>query len=204
MNALQLLQQKAGVTPDGKFGPMTFKAAASVLHLTDVRAVHFFAQCAHETGMFAKFEENLNYSAGALVAVFGKYFTVEEAEEYARQPERIANRVYADRMGNGGTTSGEGWKYRGRGALQLTGKNNYRDFASSIQSLTLLDNPDAVATDYAFESARWFFDKNGLWTICDQGTDDNVVKALTRRINGGYNGLEHRVQLTKKYAGYIG
>lgn len=101
MNALQLLQQKAGVEPDGKFGPNTFRAAAALLHLTDIRAVHFFAQCAHETGMFAKFEENLNYSSGALLAVFGKYFTPEQAEEYARQPERIANRVYArEELGN--------------------------------------------------------------------------------------------------------
>lgn len=159
MNALQLLQQKAGVKPDGAFGPATFKAAAALLHLSDNRAVHFFAQCCHESGHFKRFEENLNYSADGLRTTFRKYFTPSEADQYARQPERIASRVYANRMSNGNEASGDGWLFRGRGALQLTGKANYIDFAEHISNPALILQPDTVAADYAFESALFFLRK---------------------------------------------
>lgn len=202
MNALQLLQQKAGVKPDGAFGPATFKAAAALLHLSDNRAVHFFAQCCHESGHFKRFEENLNYSADGLRTTFRKYFTPSEADQYARQPERIASRVYANRMSNGNEASGDGWLFRGRGALQLTGKANYIDFAEHISNPALILQPDTVAADYAFESALFFFEKNGLWKICDRGVSDAEVTALTRRINGGFNGLGERIKLTQKYACY--
>lgn len=203
MNALQHLQQKAGVKPDGVFGLATFKAAAALLNLTPLRAVHFFAQCAHETGNFKTFEENLNYSADGLRTVFRKHFTPEQAAQYARQPERIANRAYANRMGNGPEESGDGWKFRGRGALQLTGRTNYQLFSAYVNDASLLQDPAPVAKEYAFASAMYFFDKNNLWPICDNGTDSNAITALTERINGGTNGLEHRTELTRKYATWI-
>lgn len=200
MNALQILQQKAGVKPDGAFGPATFKSAAALLGLSPVRAVHFFAQCCHETGNFRTFEENLNYSADGLRTIFRKHFTPEQAAKYARQPERIANRAYANRMGNGPEESGDGWKFRGRGALQLTGRTNYQLLSAYVNDAKLLQNPDPVATEYAFASAMYFFEKNNLWNICDQGTDARTISTLTQRINGGHNGLDHRTELTRKFA----
>jgi putative chitinase len=167
--------------------------------MTPERAAHFFAQTAHETGEYRLFSENLNYSSKGLQAVFGKYFPGNLEESYARQPEKIANRVYGNRMGNGDEESGDGWKYRGRGALQLTGKNNYKAFSEYLEKPEILDNPDLVTEEYAFESALFFFERNNLWSICDKGINEDSIKKLTRRINGGYNGLEHREKLTKKY-----
>ena len=130
----------------------------------------FFAQVAHETGMFKTFSENLNYSAKGLRRIFGKYFPDDEiAEEYARQPERIANRVYANRMGNGSPETGDGWNFRGRGALQLTGRNNYTDFSQVLNDPEVLTDPSIVAEKYSFTSAVFFFDKNNLWGICEEG-----------------------------------
>jgi len=203
MNALQHLQQEAGVAADGAFGPLTLKAAAALLGLNNHKAAHFFAQCAHESANFSRFEENLNYSADGLRSVFRKYFTPEQAAQYARQPERIANRVYANRMGNGPEISGDGWKFKGRGALQLTGRNNYQLFSAYVNDETILQNPAPVATVYAFKSAMWFFDQNRLWSICAQGVNDETITKLTKRINGGTNGLEHRKELTKKYAQWV-
>jgi putative chitinase len=171
--------------------------------LTPVRAAHFFAQTAHETGGFKAFSENLNYSAQGLQGIFGKYFPGTLEESYARQPEKIANRVYASRMGNGDEASGDGWKFRGRGALQLTGKSNYQAFAEYLKKPEILDTPDLVATTYAFESAMFFFDRNKLWSICDQGVNDAAILALTKRINGGTHGLEDRNAKTKKYYEYV-
>jgi putative chitinase len=203
MNALRELQKRAGVTADGVFGPNTMRAAAALFDLTPLRAIHFFAQCAHETGNFRKFEENLNYSADGLRTVFRKYFTPAQAAQYARQPERIANRVYGNRMGNGPEESGDGWKFRGRGALQLTGRNNYQLFSAYVDDAEILEDPAPVATAYAFDSALYFFGKNNLWQICDNGTDDAAIKTLTKRINGGTNGLEHRTELTRKFAEWV-
>jgi putative chitinase len=201
--SLKHLQEKIGVTADGAFGPGTLKAAMAFYKLTPVRAAHFFAQTAHETGEYKLFSENLNYSAAGLQGTFGKYFPGTLEESYARQPEKIANRVYADRMGNGNEASGDGWKYRGRGALQLTGKANYKAFADYLKKPEIMETPDLVATTYAFESAMFFFDKNKLWSICDQGVNEAAILALTKRINGGTNGLDHRKQLTNKYYGYV-
>ena len=122
------LQKKIGVKPDGAFGPGTLKAAMAFYKMSPERAAHFFAQTGHETGEFKLFSENLKYSADGLKKVFSKYFPDDLAKAYAHQPEKIANRVYASRMGNGDEKSGDGWKYRGRGALQLTGKSNYNAF----------------------------------------------------------------------------
>jgi putative chitinase len=201
--SLKSLQERAGVTADGAFGPGTLKAAMGLLKLTPVRAAHFFAQTAHETGGFKAFSENLNYSAQGLQGIFGKYFPGTLEESYARNPEKIANRVYADRMGNGNEASGDGWKYRGRGALQLTGKANYEAFAKYLGKPEIVTNPDLVATTYAFESALFFFDKNKLWDICDKGVSKDTILALTKRINGGTHGLADREEKTFKYYGFV-
>ena len=201
--SLKSLQTKIGVTADGAFGPRTMKAAMAFYKLTPIRAAHFFAQTGHETGEFKLFTENLNYSAQGLQNIFGRYFPGNLEESYARNPEKIANRVYADRMGNGNEASGDGWKYRGRGALQLTGKSNYQAFATYLNKPEIITNPDLVATEYAFESAMFFFDKNKLWSICDQGVNDASILALTKRINGGTNGLDHRKALTLKYYSFV-
>jgi putative chitinase len=199
------LQKKIGVTADGAFGPGTLKAAASYFKLNKNRAAHFFAQCAHESGNFKAFSENLNYGAKGLRGIFGKYFPTDAmAKAYERQPAKIANRVYANRMGNGDEASGEGFLHKGRGPLQLTGKNNYRAFGKYIgREQEILDNPDLVATELGFESALWFFDANKLWSICDQGINDAAILALTKRINGGTHGLEDRKLKTKKYAAWL-
>src|SRR5690606_35785669 len=155
----------------------------------------FFAQILHESGCLRYDMENLNYSSEALLRVFGKYFrTKEEADAYARQPERIANRVYANRMGNGSEASGDGWRYRGRGLIQLTGRNNYRAVAEWVGDPRIVDNPDLVSSDYAVHSAVFFWDKHQLNRFADR---DDIV-GLTRRINGGENGLAHRRELLNK------
>jgi putative chitinase len=198
------LQKKIGVTADGAFGPGTLKAAAAFYKLSPNRAAHFFAQTAHESGGFKAFSENLNYSAKGLRGIFGKYFPTDAlARAYERKPEKIANRVYANRMGNGDEASGEGWLFRGRGSLQLTGKFNFKAFSDYIGRPDVMTNPDLVATELAFESALWFFDKNKLWSICDQGTGDAAILALTKRINGGTHGLDDRKLKTKKYASWL-
>jgi putative chitinase len=202
--SLATLQQKIGVTADGAFGPGTMKAAATYYKLNGNRAAHFFAQTAHESGGFKAFSENLNYGAAGLRGIFRKYFGTEAmAKAYERQPQKIANRVYASRMGNGDERSGDGWRFRGRGALQLTGKSNYQAFADYIDRPDVMTNPDLVAGELCFESALWFFDKNKLWSICDQGINDDAILALTRRINGGTHGLDDRKAKTKKFAGWL-
>ncbi|MFN2190335.1 MAG: glycoside hydrolase family 19 protein [Candidatus Promineifilaceae bacterium] len=165
-----------------------------------VRLAHFFSQVLHESGCMRYDMENLNYSAKSLRAVFGKYFkTLSQAESYARQPEKIANRVYANRMGNGSESSGDGWRYRGRGLIQLTGKNNYKVFARWIGDDQVLADPDIVASEYAVHSAVFFWDKNNLNKVADR--DDVVV--MTKRINGGTNGLAHRTELLTKAKGLL-
>ena len=201
--SLKNLQTKIGVTADGAFGPGTLKAAMAYYKLTPVRTAHFFGQTGTETGEFKLFSENLNYSAAGLQTTFGRYFPGNLEESYAKQPQKIANRVYGSRMGNGDEASGDGYKFRGRGALQLTGKSNYEAFAKYLNKPEIMTNPDLVATEFAFESAMFFFDKNKLWDICDKGIDDVTITALTKRINGGVNGLDHRKALTTKYYGYI-
>ena len=201
--SLKSLQEKIGVAADGAFGPGTMKKAMEFYKLTPVRAAHFFAQTSHETGGFKAFLENLNYSAQGLQGIFGKYFPGNLEESYARNPEKIANRVYASRMGNGDEASGDGWKFRGRGALQLTGKANYEAFAKFLNNNEVLTNPDTVATKYAFESAMFFFERNKLWAICDKGINDAAILELTKRINGGTHGLEDRKTKTYKYYEYV-
>ena len=202
--SLKSLQEKIGVPADGAFGPGTLRAAMKFYKFTPARAAHFFAQTAHESGNFKAFSENLNYGAKGLLGIFKKYFPTEaKAAEYERKPEKIANLVYANRMGNGDEASGDGYKFRGRGALQLTGKDNYKAFADYMKQPEIMDDPDLVATKYSFESAIFFFDKNKLWAICDQGVSDASILALTKRINGGTHGLEDRKEKTYKYYEYV-
>lgn len=203
--SLKKLQEKIGAEPDGSFGPSTMKLAAKYFGLTPFQSAHFFGQVSHETGNFTIFEENLNYSAEGLLKTFKKYFpTYTLAQEYAKRPQRIANRVYASRMGNGDEKSGDGWRYRGRGAIQLTGKFNYEKFAKYIKNPGLsFESTSLVASDYAFESALFFFEVNSLWTICNQGVNTRVITQLTKRINGGTNGLDDRIQKTLKYYEYV-
>jgi len=165
---------------------------------TNLRLAHFLSQCAHESGNFKAVSENLNYSADGLRKIFGKYFPSTLAESYARQPEKIASRVYADRMGNGNETSKEGFKFRGRGYIQLTGKSNYSNFSKFIGE-DCVTNPDLVATKYPLASAAFFFNNNGLWSVCDKGSDDVTVTAVTKRVNGGTNGLADRVKHFKEF-----
>ena len=200
------LQQKIGVTADGAFGPGTYKKAAAFYKLSPNRAAHFFAQTAHESGGFKAFSENLNYGAKGLRGIFGKYFPNDAlAKAYERQPQKIANRAYANRMGNGDEASGEGWLFRGRGALQLTGKFNYSEFAKYVNRPDVMTNPDLVAGELCFESALWFFDKNKLWSICDKGINEAAIRELSSRINGSKNphGLDDRRMKTKKYATWL-
>jgi putative chitinase len=165
---------------------------------TPLRLSHFLAQCAHESGHFKVLQENLNYSAQGLQGVFGKYFPGNLEESYARQPQKIASRVYASRMGNGDEASGDGYKYRGRGAIQLTGKDNYKAFSAAINE-DCVANPDLVSSKYSLVSAAWFFHKNGLHKIADGGATDAVVTSVTKRVNGGVNGLSERIKEFKSF-----
>jgi putative chitinase len=164
----------------------------------NLRLAHFLAQCGHESGGFKAVSENLNYSADGLKKIFGKYFPGNLNESYARQPEKIASRVYASRMGNGDESSKEGFKFRGRGYIQLTGKANYTNFTKFIGE-DCVSNPDLVATKYPLASAAFFFDSNKLWAICDKGADDATVTAVTKRVNGGTIGLADRIKHFKEY-----
>ena len=164
----------------------------------NLRLAHFLAQCGHESGGFKAVSENLNYSADGLKKIFGKYFPGNLNESYAKQPEKIASRVYGGRMGNGDESSKEGYKFRGRGFIQLTGKANYTNFTKFIGE-DCISNPDLVSTKYPLASAAFFFDSNKLWSICDKGADDATVTAVTKRVNGGTIGLPDRIKHFKEY-----
>jgi putative chitinase len=160
---------------------------------TPERIASFLAQCGHESAGFTVLQENLNYSAEGLNKIFHKYFpTLESAQPYARKPEMIANRVYASRMGNGDEHSGEGYKFRGRGPIQLTGKANYEACSEFLfQDDTLIQNPDMLLDpEYALHSACWFWWKNDLNKFADSAD----LVTMTKRINGGTIGLEDRIK----------
>ena len=165
---------------------------------TPLRLAHFLSQCGHESGGFRLVNENVNYSAAGLKGIFGKYFPGNLAESYARQPQKIASRVYGGRMGNGAESTGDGYKFRGRGYIQLTGKDNYTRFGKFIGEDTVA-NPDLVATKYPLASAAFFFDSNKLWSICDKGSDNATVTAVTKRVNGGTIGLADRIKHFNEY-----
>ena len=169
-----------------------------------LRLCHFMSQIAHESGNFTQVVENMNYSVDGLLKTFPRYFPTRQlAIQYARQPEKIGNRVYANRMGNGDEASGEGFKYRGRGYLQLTGKFNYSDFSKFIGEDCVAD-PELVAAKYPMDSAVWFFNKNNIWEICDRGSSEAVIQTVTRRVNGGLNGILDRTKKFKAFYEIIG
>ena len=169
---------------------------------TNLRLAHFLAQCGHESGGFKAVSENLNYSAKGLLGTFPKYFNSTTASQYERKPEMIASKVYGGRMGNGAESTKEGYKFRGRGYIQLTGKSNYTNFSKFIGEDTV-GNPDLVANKYPLASAAFFFDSNKLWAICDKGADDATVTAVTKRVNGGTLGLADRLSHFKEYYSYL-
>ena len=158
---------------------------------TPLRVAHFIAQCAHESGNFVFIKENLNYKAASLQKIFAKYFpTAELAAQYANKPERIANRIYASRMGNGPEASGDGYRYCGRGLIQLTGRSNYENFAASLE-ISPEEAAEYLGTfEGAAQSACWFWESNNLNVEADAGD----IKKMTKKINGGYIGLEDRIK----------
>jgi putative chitinase len=192
------LEGLRGHIPDAVIAQIPDTAAKFEIN-TPLRLAHFLAQCGHESGGFRLTKENLNYSAKGLNGTFKKYFpTLDSAVPYERKPEKIANKVYGNRMGNGPESSGEGAKFCGRGYIQLTGKENYTAFGKSINE-DILSNPDKVASDYALLSAAWFFSKNGLHKMADGGATDAVVTSITKRVNGGTIGLADRIKHFKEY-----
>lgn len=200
-DAMKALQEKIGVKADGAFGPNTARAIAKYYDLSPERGAHLLGQASHESGGFKLTRENLNYKAETMMRVWPSRFkTLEEAKPYARNPKALADKVYSNRMGNG---EGEGHIYIGRGFLQLTGKDNYKAFASDMRIPEILQDPSLVETDYAFETALWFFIKNGLFAIADKGVNEDTIKRITKRVNGGYIGLDHRKHETEKVYGWL-
>jgi putative chitinase len=165
---------------------------------TPLRLSHFLAQCGHESGGFKALVENLNYGSKGLLGTFPKYFNLTTATQYERKPEMIASKVYGGRMGNGPESTKDGYKFRGRGYIQLTGKDNYTAFDKFVTE-NIIESPDLVATKYPLMSAAWFFDKNKLWDVCDKGATTEVVTAVTKRVNGGVIGLVDRIKHFNEY-----
>jgi putative chitinase len=191
------LEALKGHIPDAVIAQIPDTAAK--FNITNpLRLAHFLAQCGHESGGFKAVSENLNYSAKGLLGTFPKYFNATTAAQYERKPEMIASRVYGGRMGNGDESTKEGFKFRGRGYIQLTGKSNYTNFTKFIGE-DCIANPDLIATKYPLASAAFFFDSNKLWSICDLGSSDDVVTKVTKRVNGGTIGLADRIKHFKEY-----
>lgn len=192
--SLKEFQSSHGLVADGIFGKNTARKIAEVYKIKN--PAQFFGQVAHESGDFKLSTENLNYSASRLLQVFPKYFNLTNVNRYANKPQDIANRVYGGRMGN--INANDGWYFRGRGAIQLTGRNNYKAFEKwlGLKNNEIMLNPDLVATKYYIESAIFFFDVNNLWNISD-------VTTLTKRVNGGTNGLSDRIARTNKYKSWF-
>jgi putative chitinase len=192
------LEKLKGHIPDAVITMIPDTAAKFQIN-TPLRLAHFLAQCGHESGGFRATQENLNYSAKGLNGIFKKYFpTLDSALPYERKPEKIANKVYANRMANGSEASGDGYRFRGRGYIQLTGKDNYTQFGKAIGE-DILSNPDVVSGKYALLSAAWFWSKNGLNNLSDGGANDAVVTTITKRVNGGTIGLPDRIKHFKEY-----
>ncbi len=192
------LEKLKGHIPDAVIAQIPDTASKFNIN-TPLRLAHFLAQCGHESGGFRVTQENLNYSAKGLMGIFKKYFPTQQlAEAYQRQPQKIANKVYASRMDNGNEASGDGFKFRGRGYIQLTGRANYTAFGKAINE-DIANNPDVVSGKYALLSAAWFWSKNGLNTLADGGASDQVVTSITKRVNGGTIGLPDRIKHFKEY-----
>jgi len=197
-DAMRKLQAKIGAGADGQFGPKTARSIASHYGLSPERGAHLLGQASHESGEFKRSKENLNYSWKGLMNTWPSRFTSEaEAREYHRQPGKIARKVYL-RKSLGNETENDAELFIGRGWLQLTGKANYRSFASDMGVPAVLTDPSLVEEEYAFETAQWFFNKHKLFELADEGIDEGTIKKITKKINGGYHGLDDRINKTKK------
>jgi len=199
--AMKKLQERCGVAADGAFGPNTARAIAKHFDLSPNRAAHLLGQAAHESAGFTITKENLYYSTPERIQAIwpSRFETIADAEPYAKNPQALADKVYGGRGGN----NGEGYKWRGRGFIQLTFRDSYRSFASDMRVPEVMEDPSLVETEYAFESAYWFFDKNGLFRMADNGIGTDNIKAITKRVNGGYHGLDDRIAQTQKIYGWL-
>ena len=200
--AMQKLQQRIGASTDGSFGPNTARAITKHFGLSAERSAHLLGQASHESGGFTRVCESLYYSSPDRIRKVWptRFKTVADAEPYARNPKALADKVYSNRMGNG---ENEGSVFIGRGFLQLTGKDNYRSFAADMRLPEVMTDPSLIETDYAFETAYWFFEKNRLFKIADGGVDTDTIEKITKRVNGGYHGLQDRLDQTKKIYGWL-
>jgi putative chitinase len=200
--AMKVLQAKCGVSSDGSFGPNTARAIAKQYKLTPERGAHLLGQASHESGGFKLTRENLNYSADVMCRVWPSRFkSVEEATPFARNPKALAENVYFGRMGN--DTKEKAGLYIGRGFLQLTGYDNHKAFANDMGVPEVLTDPSLLETELAFETALWFFEKNSLFKIADEGVNNDTIKRITKRVNGGTHGIEHRTEETNKIYGWL-
>jgi len=199
--AMKKLQERCGVTADGAFGPNTARAIAKHYDLSPNRAAHLLGQAAHESAGFTITKENLYYSTPERIQAIwpSRFETIADAEPYAKNPQALADKVYGGRGGN----NGEGYKWRGRGFIQLTFRDSYRSFASDMRVPEVMEDPSLVETEYAFESAYWFFDKNGLFRMADNGIGTDNIRAITKRVNGGHHGLDDRIAQTQKIYGWL-
>ena len=200
--AMQKLQERIGAATDGSFGPNTARAITKHFGLSAERSAHLLGQASHESGGFKRVCESLYYSSADRIRKVwpARFPTVEDAQPYARNPKALADKVYSNRMGNG---ENEGSVFIGRGFLQLTGKDNYRSFASDMRLPEVMTDPSLIETDYAFETAYWFFEKNKLFKIADEGVSTDTIEKITKRVNGGYHGLQDRMDQTHKIYGWL-
>jgi len=201
MNPIQLLQTKLKLKADGEIGRISFGALRMEWDLTPIQLCHFLGQCEHETGGFTVWEENLNYSSDGLLKIFPKYYPDKLlAIKHARKPSLIANHVYGGRMGN--NQPNDGWHFKGRGAIQLTGRTNYRLFAEYIKDQDIMALPNKVANEYAFDSALWYFKERNLFNRC-LDLSEQTITTVSKVVNGGTNGLQDRINKTKQYEKFI-
>lgn len=200
--AMQKLQERIGAATDGSFGPNTARAITKHFGLSAERSAHLLGQASHESGGFKRVCESLYYSSADRIRKVwpSRFPTVEDAQPYARNPKALADKVYSNRMGNG---ENEGSVFIGRGFLQLTGKDNYRSFASDMGLPDVMTDPSLIETDYAFETAYWFFEKNKLFKIADDGVNTDTIEKITKRVNGGYHGLQDRMDQTHKIYNWL-
>ena len=200
--AMQKLQERIGAATDGSFGPNTARAITKHFGLSAERSAHLLGQSSHESGGFRRVCESLYYSSADRIRKVwpSRFPTVEDAQPYARNPKALADKVYSNRMGNG---ENEGSVFIGRGFLQLTGKDNYRSFAADMRLPEVMTDPSLIETDYAFETAYWFFEKNKLFKIADEGVNTDTIEKITKRVNGGYHGLQDRMDQTHKIYGWL-
>ena len=200
--AMKILQEKCGVSADGDFGPNTARAIAKHYDLAPERAAHLLGQASHESGGFKLTRENLNYSAERMCQIWPNRFkSLEAAAPFARNPKALAEKTYSNRMGN--DTPEKASLYIGRSFLQLTGYDNYKAFAHDMNRPDVLTDPSLLEGELAFDGALWFFERNKLFQIADEGVNEDTIKRITKRVNGGYHGLDHRTEETTKIFGWL-